>query len=102
MENKKSPAATGRNNGQTQNITLGTTEDSVPQFNPSGKLRQSYQARAERRAALRFVGQRIVFYGPSAYRLGRVSLGLRADVSFFDLDTDTLMDLARTMKEVLE
>ncbi len=97
MRNKKSPATTGRKNGQNQ-----TTEGSIPQFNPSGKLRQSYQARAERRAALRFVGQRIVFYGPSAYRLGRVALGLRPDVSFLDLDTDALMALGRAMKEVLE
>ncbi len=105
MRNKKNPAclaATGRNNGTTDR-TNQTIEGSIPQFTPSGKLeRRSYQARAERRAALRLIGQRIVFYGPAAYRLGRVSLGLRPDVSFFDLDTDTLMSLGRAMKEVLE
>jgi len=105
VRNKKSPAclaATGRNN-RTTDETTETTEGSIPQSPHIGKLdRRPYQERSERRAALRLIGQRIVFYGPTTYRLGRVSLGLRNDVSFFDLDTATLMSLGRAMKEVLE
>ena len=96
MRNKKNPAclaATGRGNGNNDTGIV----------HPPLKIRKcDYQARASSRAALRLLGQRIVFYGPTTYRLGRVSLGLRPDVSLFDLDTNTLMSLGRAMKEVLE
>lgn len=95
MRNKKSPLAGGRNNDRQSN-NIGIVHP------PLEKRKRDCKARAQRRAALRFVCQKIVFYGPPAYRLGRVVLGLKDEVSFFDLDTNTLTELGRAIKEVIE
>lgn len=96
MNAKKRPGPWGGGRAAQQNGTNSLTncKSIIPDSPPKINL----EARRRYRAALRLVARRLAHYGRRRYRLAKTAMGLKSDVSMFDLDTAGLIDLAAIIK----